>query len=171
LDLSTRAKIFAIVFIILSGVLGYSSTIQLSPQDAQSLYLQVKGITPTANGIFLNNLRVALIEFIPLLGPAFGVYVSYSTGLALAAIAQANPGAHVSGLESFLILLITPIYWMEFFSYSLAVEESIALVVSLRRRDFFEKKEWRWLLISLFLVVSVLFVSARLEASLVALLG
>ncbi|MHB8566176.1 MAG: stage II sporulation protein M [Nitrososphaerales archaeon] len=170
MKLSSRAVLFAIIFTVLSGVLAYASTVQLSPQDAQNLTTQVQGLQPTTDGIFINNVRVALIEFIPFVGPAFGVYVSYSTGVVIAAIAETSTTAHISGLESFFILLITPIYWMEFFSYSLAVEESIALVVSIRRRDFL-KTEWKWLLVSIFLVVSVLFLSARIEASLVNFLG
>lgn len=148
--------------------MAYGSTVQLSPQEAQSLSSQVQGISPTTLSIFLNNARVALIEFIPFVGPAFAVYVSYSTGVALSAITQSSTSIHMSGLEAFFLLLVTPIYWMEFFSYSLAVEESIAIIVAIRKKEFLTK-EWKWLLLSILIVVSVLFFSAKVESSLVGM--
>ncbi len=166
MKLSSRVIVFIVVFIVLSVVLGYASTNSLSQTDAQSINSQVQGIQPTTIGIFTNNFRIALLEFIPAFGPAFGVYTSYSTGVAIAAIAEANPQSHITGLESFFLLLITPIYWLEFFSYSLAVEESIAVLVSIRNRDFL-KTEWKWLVASVLVVGAVLLVSANLEATLV----
>ena len=168
MKLANRIIILVIVFIVLSAILGFASTTTLSPQDASALNSQANSIQPTTAAIFLNNVQISLLEFIPVFGPAFAAYTSYSTGLVFAAIAQSNSAGNISGLESFFILLITPIYWMEFFSYSLAVEESIAIIISIKNRDL--KIEWKWALVSILVVISVLFVSARLEASLVNLL-
>ena len=168
MKLSSRAIVFVLAFVALSSVLAVASTTRLSPQDAAQLNQTVAGIDPTTVGIFFNNARVDLVEFVPILGPAFGVYVSYSTGLAISAIAQSAPVQGISGLAAFLALLITPIFWMEFFSYSLAVEESVALVLSARSRQTFHS-EVRWLTGSVLLAMAVLFVSAHLEASLVGM--
>ena len=81
----------------------------LSSSDTQSISQGVQGIKDTVVGIFENNVMIALAEFIPGFGPAFGVYSSYDTGLALAALAQSNPSTGVSGLELFFVLLLTPI--------------------------------------------------------------
>ena len=168
LKISTRAIIFVVAFLALTFVLVIASTSKLSSQEAAQLNQTVAAIKPTTLGIFFNNARVDLVEFVPILGPTFGVYVSYSTGIAIAAIAQSSPVQGISGFEAFLALLITPIFWMEFFSYSLAVEESVALVISARSRQML-RGEIRWLIGSILLAIAVLFVSARLEASLVSM--
>ena len=168
MKLSTRATLFILAFVALSAVMAVASTTRLSPDQAAQLNQTIAGIQPTTLGIFFNNARVDLIEFVPIVGPAFGAYVSYSTGLAISAIAQSTPVQGISGLEAFLALMITPIFWMEFFSYSLAVEESVALVLSARSRQAF-RGELHWLLGSVLLAMAVLFVSAHLEASLVGM--
>lgn len=162
----TRVTIFIIVFIILSVVFAYGSTAQMSQAQAQSISQGVQGIPETTLGIFRNNVQIALIEFIPGFGPAFGVYTSYDTGVALAGLAEANPSAGISGLESFFVLVLTPIFWLEFFCYSLAVEESISVIISFKNRDF-RTNEWKWLAGSIFVVIATLFVSAQLEVDLI----
>src|SRR5579862_4529449 len=141
MQLRTRAIIFIISFLILSGIFAYSSTIQLSQSDAQSLSQSVEGINDTVVGIFENNAHIALLEFVPGFGPAFGAYSSYDTGLALAALAQSNSSVGITGFELFLVLLLTPIFWIEFACYSLAVEESLAIVICFKNHDF-RTKEW-----------------------------
>jgi uncharacterized membrane protein SpoIIM required for sporulation len=169
MNLKTRVIIFLIVFLVLSGILAYSSTIQLSPSDAQSLTQSAKSIDESVVGIFKNNVQIALLEFVPGFGPGFSVYSSYDTGLVLAALAQSNQSSSgITGLELFLALLLTPIYWIEFTCYSVAVEESISLIISFRNKDF-RKNEWKWLLGSILFVVATLFVSARLEVQLINL--
>ena len=158
--------IFIAVFIILSGILAYASTIELSPADAQSLNQNVKSIPDTVLGIYENNVQIALLEFVPVAGPGMGVYSSYDTGLALAGIAQSNSASGLSGLEIFFVLLLTPIFWIEFACYSLAVEESIAVIISFKNRDF-RTREWKWLIGSVLFVVATLFVSAGLEVDLI----
>ncbi len=170
LRLSARLLILLGVFIALSGITAAASAISLPLSVAQSYSSQVASIPPTTGNIFLNNVQIALIEIIPGFGPVFGAYTSYETGLALSAIAETTGQGLISGLESFLVLLFTPIYWLEFFSYSLAVEESLAIIISLRNRDFL-KLEWKWLIGSILTMGVVLLVSAYLEATFVGLFG
>ena len=162
----TRAAIFLTVLVILSGILAYGSTVPLSSSDAQALSQGVAGIKGTTLGIFQNNVQIALLEFVPVFGPGFGAYSTFDTGLAISAIAQTNSTSGISGLELFLILLLTPIYWFEFACYSLAVEESIAILVSFKNHDF-RTREWKWLVGSVLFVVGTLFVSAGLEVDLI----
>ena len=170
MKVSTRVFIFVAAFVALSVVVAYASTLTLPPGEASSISSQTQSLPSTTKGIFLNNVQIALTEFIPVYGPVFGILVSYDTGVATAALSQANPQAHLSGLELFLFLILTPIYWLEFFSYSLAVEESIAVVIwialSVKNRSL-DKTELKWLVGSILAVVIVLFFSARLESSLV----
>ena len=169
MKLSTRVTIFLVVFVVLTVAVAYASTLPISQSNAQGLNSQVQSIPATTVGIFSNNVRIALVEFIPVVGPIFGVYTSYSTGVAIAAISQADSQSQMSGIVLFLLLMLTPIFWLEFFSYSLAVEESISLIVSIRSRDL--KREWKWLVASILAVAIVLFFSARLESSLVSALA
>ena len=165
----TRVLIFLVSFFILSAIVGYGSSLVISSSEGQSLSQSVYAIKPTTLDIFENNVQIALLEFVPFFGPAYGAYASYSTGLAIVALAQSNSGSGLSGLDLFLILLITPIFWIEFTCYSLAVEESISFVISFKNRDF-RKSEWRWLIGSVVFVVATLFVSAGLEVDLINLL-
>ncbi len=165
MKISHRVGLCIAAFVLLAGVMGYASTIPMSQSEAETLFKQVQGITPTTLVIYQNNIKVALIEFIPVLGPVYGVLSAYDTGLVVSATGQI-PNATTTGFEGFLLLLLTPIFWMEFSCYSLAVQESISVIVSFKNRDFL-KEEWKWLFGSLFFVASVLLISARLEAALV----
>ncbi|MGI0090954.1 MAG: hypothetical protein ACREBS_04530, partial [Nitrososphaerales archaeon] len=160
-----RFWIFITVFISLTVILGYASTVQMSQSQAESLVQSVQNIKPTQVGIFENNIRVALIEFIPIIGPAFGAISSYETGLVISATGQV-PNARATGLESVIILLLTPIFWLEFFCYSLAVEESISIIISIKNKNLLTK-EWKWILGSIVVVVAVLFVSAGIEVAMI----
>jgi uncharacterized membrane protein len=162
----TRLAIFITVFLVLTGVLFFTSSIQLTESQAESLNQGVQGLGHSSIGIFENNVLIALAEFVPGFGPVLGIYTSYSTGLVTAAEAQANPSSGVTGPEALLITMLTPIFWLEFFCYSLAVEESISLIVSFKRKDFFSS-EWKWLAGSVLMVVTTLFVSAKLETDLI----
>lgn len=162
----TRVTIFVAVFIVLSAILAFSSSTVLSASEAQSLSQGVTGIKDTVLGIYQNNVQICLLEFIPGFGTAFGAYASYDTGLAIAALAQSTPNSGLSGPELFFILLLTPIFWIEFTCYSLAVEESISIMISFRNHDF-RKVEWRWLVASVVFVVATLFVSAAFEVDLI----
>lgn len=173
LSISRRILILLMVFIALSTIFGYASTLTLSPQQAESLAKQVASVHISTTSIFFNNLEIALIEFIPVVGAIFGAYSSYATGLTTAAIAQTSSfgqQTRLSGFDLFLFLLVTPIYWMEFFCYSLAVEESFSIIISIKHGDFFTR-EWKWLLGSILTVVVVLLVSARLEVLMIQYFG
>ena len=160
-----RLGIYIAVFVSLTVILGYASTVPMSQSEAGSLVQTVQGIKPTQVGIFENNIQVALIEFIPIVGPIFGVISAYSTGLVISATGQV-PGATTTGVEAFVFLLLTPIFWLEFFCYSLAVEESISIIISIRNRTLLTN-EWKWAVGSIVTVVAVLFVSAGLEVSMI----
>jgi hypothetical protein len=166
MNLRNRLILFGIVYLTLTVIFGFASTTPLSQADALSLAQSANAINRSAMGIFENNIQIALLEFIPGFGPAFGAYSSYSTGLVLSAIAQTNQTAGISGFELFLGLVLTPIYWIEFACYSAAVEESSAIIISFRNRDFLTT-EWKWVIGTILLVVVTLFVSARLEVELI----
>lgn len=81
--------------------------------------------------IFGNNFMICLIMFIPIFGPIFGLYVLYNTGAVIGAIAIAG---NFPPLLGFLVLLLTPVAWLEFFAYSIAIAESVWLVRRILQR-------------------------------------
>lgn len=94
---------------------------------------QIEGIDQ--NGIFLNNIRIALGMFIPGLGAGLGVFSGFATGSVFAAIASSEPS--LSGVPP-LIILITPFGIMEVFTYGLAMSRSGMLVYYIVKR-----RPWR----------------------------
>jgi hypothetical protein len=81
--------------------------------------------------IFGNNFMITLIMFIPIIGPLFGGYVFYNTGVLIAALATAQ---NAPPTLVFLLLFLTPVAWLEFFAYSTAIAESIWLVRRILQR-------------------------------------
>jgi hypothetical protein len=74
--------------------------------------------------IFGNNFFICLLMFIPLIGPLLGGYVLFNTGTVISAAATA--GGYPS-IVAFVILFLTPVAWLEFASYSVAMNESVWL--------------------------------------------
>jgi uncharacterized membrane protein SpoIIM required for sporulation len=62
--------------------------------------------------------------FIPVFGAALGMFILFDTGIALGAIATTQGYPIWVGLAS---LVITPVFWLEFIAYSIAMAESIWL--------------------------------------------
>jgi hypothetical protein len=135
---------------------------------------QIGGIDQ--NGIFLNNVRIALAEFIPAVGGAVGLFSGYGTGAVFSAIAKGSPTlAKVPAV----IVLLTPFGAMEIFAYGLAISRSGNLVYRLikdrpwmlaNRRPFFDNSLLPTF-IEIGIVVGVLFAAAVIEWALIQLAG
>ena len=116
--------------------------------------------------IFGNNFIICLLMFIPVLGPLFGFYALFNTGMVVSAIATAEgyPLALV-----FLSLVLTPVFWLEFAAYSIAIAESVWLF---RRILQGLSRGWRELKTAGFLVsicAVVLLVGAVVEVVLISI--
>lgn len=81
--------------------------------------------------IFGNNLFHTLVMFVPILGPIWGFFVLFNTGTIIATlgIAEGIPPIFV-----FFLLFFTPVFWLEFGSYSIAMAESVVLLLQMLRR-------------------------------------
>jgi hypothetical protein len=75
--------------------------------------------------IFQNNMLICLVSFIPVVGPIFGYYALYNTGVYIAAESLAN---NASPILVILILFVFPFTWLEFLAYSTALSESFLLI-------------------------------------------
>ncbi len=128
-----RVVAIAIVFIVavIASVIG--TLTPLTASDAQSLNDELNSTVSSleTNGallqyIFGNNFEITLIMFIPFIGPIFGLYVLYNTGVAIVAqtIAQSFP---LSPTGVFFSLFLTPVAWLEFIAYSTAMAANVWL--------------------------------------------
>jgi hypothetical protein len=156
----------AVIFLI-----AYSggAALPMSEQEAETLIRefsrQIGNIDQ--NGIFLNNIRITLIMFIPAVGSAFGAFSGFATGSIFSALASSTP---LLREVSPLAILMTPFGIMEVFVYGLAMSRSAMLIYYLLKR-----MPWRKYLvptlIELGIATGVLFIAAVVEWQMIERLG
>ncbi|HET7146977.1 MAG TPA: stage II sporulation protein M [Candidatus Nitrosopolaris sp.] len=144
---------FLIAYSVGAGVhMGKQQTADLRQRFAE----QIKGIDQ--NGIFINNIKIALGMFVPAAGIGVGVISGFYTGMIFTAIAQTSTLSSVPPL----IILITPFGIMEVFAYGIAISRSGIFIYQLVK-----KKPWREytipILIEVGIVILVLLVGAVIE--------
>ena len=125
-------KIRIISFFVFLGIftcvfqLGSMSTVSeeeasLFMEEFEKLVLDID-----AFGIFVHNTTIALPMFIPGFGIFWGLFSSWSTGYAFAAIVTSMP--EITNISPLSILFLSPFGLMEIFSYSLAISRSFILI-------------------------------------------
>ncbi|MEM3094069.1 MAG: stage II sporulation protein M [Nitrososphaera sp.] len=167
----SRRRILYLVLGIAAFLIAYSvgAAIPMSEEEAEEVRRQfseqIEGIDQ--NGIFFNNVRIALAMFIPALGAGFGAFSGFATGAVFSALASSTP---LLADVPPLIILITPFGIMEVFAYGLAMSRSGMLIYQLVK-----KKPWREYVIPTFIelgiVVVVLFAAAVIEWQMIEQLG
>lgn len=169
-----RKRIYSIIaiFIIALIVTVIGSFVPLSSQDAYTLSNQVnqtlndnRANNTLTEYIFINNFSICLLMFVPIIGPILGLFILFDTGLALSAIATTGGYPVSLGLLS---LVITPVFWLEFAAYSIAMAESIWLFRRLTQRRWSELK---WTGIFIGICAALLIVGAVVEVWLITVLG
>lgn len=118
--------------------------------------------------IFGNNFIICLLMFVPVLGPLFGFYALFNTGMVVGAMATAQgyPLALV-----FFSLILTPVFWLEFAAYSVAISESVWLfrrIMQGRSRGWHELKNAGFLVL---ICAVILLVGAVVEVALISIAG
>jgi uncharacterized membrane protein SpoIIM required for sporulation len=103
--------------------------------------------------------------FVPILGPALGFYILFNTGVALGAIASTQ-GYPLS--IAFLSLVITPVFWLEFIAYSLAMTMSIWLFWRLIHGRW---REIKYTAMAIGICATLLIVGAIVEVWIIELAG
>jgi hypothetical protein len=169
-----RKRIYSIIaiFIIALIVTVIGSFVPLNSQDALTLSNQVnqtlnenRANNTLTQAIFLNNFEICLLMFIPVVGAGLGMFVLFDTGLALGAIASTQGYPVWLGLAS---LVVTPVFWLEFAAYSIAMAESIWLFRRLTQ------KRWsmlKWTGVFIGVCAALLTVGAFVEVWLITVLG
>ena len=169
-----RKRIYSTIFIFLVAVLLtiIGSYVPLSQQDATSISNDINQTRSTyeTNGgltqfIFVNNFSICLLMFIPIIGPILGFYILFNTGIALGAIATTS-GYPV--ILVFISLAITPVFWLEFATYSIAITESIWLVRRIMQRRWRELKNTG---ILIGICAALLIIGAIVEAWIITAFG
>ena len=116
---------FLVIFTVIFQ-LGSMSTVSeeeanLFMEEFEKLVLDID-----AFGIFVHNTTIALPMFIPGFGIFWGLFASWSTGYAFAAIVTSIP--EIGDISPLSILFLTPFGLMEIFSYSLGISRSFILI-------------------------------------------
>jgi len=109
-------------------------------------------------GIFLNNLKIALVMFIPVIGLVMGTVSGFSTGLVFSSIMNLSDVVHSNPL----VIFLTPFGILELVSYGLAISRGCILFFEILKKKF-TKKSLFYLLIEVALVSGMLFVGAIIE--------
>lgn len=166
-----RRRLIYLAFGAAAFLIAYSTgaAVPMNEEEAETLTRefskQIEGIDQ--NGIFLNNIRITLIMFVPAVGSAFGAFSGFATGSIFSALASSSP---MLGEVSPLVLLITPFGIMEVFVYGLAMSRSAMLIYYLLKR-----MPWRKYaiptLIELGIATGMLFIAAVIEWQIIERLG
>jgi hypothetical protein len=156
--------LFLVTLLFVIIVITIGSVSSLSTNEGEEILESFESNLPdiATTPIFINNFLIAVIMFIPVLGPIMGTIILHTTGVVIAATAMS---VNLPGVWLLLGLLIFPFAWLEFISYSIAITQSIFLVIGLLRSRF--KNE---LFRTAFLILTVfvmLFVAAFIEAILI----
>ena len=167
LHFNIKRRLLYLAFGAVAFLIAYSAgaTINMSKKEAEDLKgqfaKQIVGIDQ--NGIFINNVKVALGMFIPGIGTGIGIFSGISTGMVFSAMAETSP--FINNVPP-LIILLTPFGIMEVFAYGLAMSRSGMLIYQLVK-----KKPWReytiLTLIEIGIIVVVLFIGAVIEWQLI----
>lgn len=128
-----RRRIITILVIFVAIVI-LTAVATLAPVNETQAHETYNDLNQTVNDlkhsnsllqfIFGNNFELTLIMFVPFIGPIFGFYVLFNTGVVLesSAIAQNLPP-----MLSYVALFLTPVVWLEFAAYSTAMAGSLWL--------------------------------------------
>jgi uncharacterized membrane protein SpoIIM required for sporulation len=165
-----RWPLMAALFVIEIAAIIVISSASFFPGELASTTKQYNNIKPVLNqsaigqvvSIFANNVRVAIFELVPVVGPAvFGLSI-YETARIVEVIGIINgPGVGTS----LATLFILPSTWLELPAYSIAVAESVYLVYAMKRGLPWFVREVRFLIVNIGLIAGVLIVAATFEVS------
>ena len=117
--------IFLAVFTIIFQ-LGSMSTVSQEEANLFMAEFEKLVLDIDAFGIFVHNTTIALPMFIPGFGIFWGLFSSWSTGYAFAAIATSIP--EVANISPLTILFLSPFGLMEISAYSLGISRSFILI-------------------------------------------
>ena len=123
-----RVIIFFIFMGIFAGVFQAGSLSNVSQTESEMFMKEFEKLVLDidAFGIFTHNTTIALPMFIPGFGMGWGLFSSWSTGFAFAAITVANP--IIENIPPLSILFLSPFGLMEITAYSIGISRSFLIM-------------------------------------------
>jgi uncharacterized membrane protein SpoIIM required for sporulation len=144
--------------LIVSGNQGKQVTVEQAQQIVRAIEKEMGDFT--ALNIFSNNLQIALISFLPIIGSVWMIFVQYNTGYLFGNIAKAY------GVDFFSLILLTlgsPTGLLEYSAYILTLSESFVIVYSIVKKKIRKRlSEQTWK--TLFIVIGFLLIGGIVEA-------
>jgi uncharacterized membrane protein SpoIIM required for sporulation len=151
------------------GLLFFASIYPIDPAQRQALVEQANSIinsttgqTPTGvfSAISENNIRVALVEMVPVVGILLFAFSIFTTGQVIQALAlsQGLPGPLFGAA-----LFIFPFAIVELSAYAVAVVSGLMLIVAWRRKRL--RGELRVFAIEASIVVAAILIAAAMETA------
>lgn len=146
---------------VFSAIFSIASEFQIDEEEAQMIQESVieKMDQADSSTIFLNNILLGLVMFIPAIGVIFGMAVAFATGMAFSSF-----GISLE-YPAFLILWLSPFGLMELVAYSIAMSRSLLII---KRRKFL-RQDLKIITIELLIVITLLLVGGIIESSMLGL--
>ena len=115
-------------------------------------------------GIFLNNLYVGLPMFIPGVGPAWGLYSGWSTGVSFSAIISTSP--ELTNFQPLDIFYASTFGFLEIIAYSIGMSRGAFLIFAFIQKSP-KKSLIIWSLIEISIAIILLAVGGLMESSII----
>ena len=126
-------KVRIITFFVFLGIFVLTfqlgSIFPITEEEANEFMVEFGELVLDINifGIFTHNLTLSLLMFIPGFGVGMGIFSSWSTGVAFAAIALTAPEI-MAEVHPLSVLFFTPFGLMELIAYSIGMSRSFILI-------------------------------------------
>jgi len=159
-----------IVFLIFIGLFTTSyyigSQIEVSEEEALAFQEEFEELIEDIDGvgIFLHNIIIALVMFIPGFGVAWGLFSGFQTGQAFSALALLNP--IIAEIHPLALLYASPFGIMELTAYSIGMSRSFLIIHKLIKKIPIIK-DYKIIGIEVGIVLGLLLAGGFLEAYLI----
>jgi len=142
------------------------ATTELSLEDSLAILYDLENTLEDidAVGIFLNNLSIGIPNFIPGIGPVWGLYSGWSTGIAVSGIWSLTP--ELSDISPLVIFYSSPFGFIELIAYSIGMSRGAFLVFSFVKRHSMNSI-LKWTIVEIGIVVALLAVGGVMEISMI----
>ncbi|MEM2211170.1 MAG: stage II sporulation protein M [Nitrososphaerales archaeon] len=161
------AILIAILLISLAFSIGFFRGRNAPLNDVKEVEKMIKGLEKTPLFIFHNNFLIALVTLIPFIGIPIHLFVQFNTGYAIGALTSS---INLSNLFMIFLLIMNPVFILEYSAYTITLGESINLTtLSIKRAGFKSrlKNSFKILLIATIL----LFIGALIESYFIAIIS
>ena len=138
----------------------------LNEEESQSIFNEFDQAITEADSldIFLNNLYVGLPMFVPGVGPAWGLYSGWSTGVSFSAIISMSP--ELTNFQPLDIFYASPFGFLELIAYSLGMSRGAFLIFAFLQKSS-KKSLVIWSSIEISIAIGLLLIGGLIEPSLI----